>query len=100
MTALVVKVWDGDRNLRGSIDPAAVATPQGLMDARTATLSLDDLVARWLYDEEARDAWLTIDGPDGRWEGRLKEWEIRRVGTCEHCAHCMAKQMTVKWVNA
>ncbi|WP_280319921.1 hypothetical protein [Nocardia wallacei] len=55
------------------------------------------LAERLLRAGPNQAAYLTIDGPGGRWSGPLVSWEARRVGECPHCSHCMEKVVVSEW---
>ncbi|MFI7191462.1 hypothetical protein ACIBQ0_17145 [Nocardia nova] len=82
-------------DLRGqlTVEPTKTATGDWAV-----TLPIEDGIAEWLLADSRHGAYLTIDEPGGvRQIYRLSHWRVDRVGTCEHCAHCMQKQLTAIW---
>lgn len=92
-----VRVWDENMDALWTLD---VIQPEVTgPDQCTLTLPIESPIAEWILADSRRGAYLTIDQPGGdeRWMGRLHHWTVDRVGSCEHCAHCMQKQLTTVW---
>ena len=91
--ATLVRLWSPDWVLAHSVpeDRITAHTPEGCVLTLPWTLR----AAEWLVN--ARGAHITIDDEQGRWTAPLEQWEIRRVGECPHCAHCMEKIVVAKF---
>lgn len=94
LTESRARVWDGDMSFVGSIASDALAEAE---NCRILTLPLEHLVNRWILTEEPRGAVLTVDSLEDRWIGRLWQYEIKRVGECPHCSHCMETVVVSEW---
>lgn len=93
--ATLARLWSKDWEFRHSVHPDAITEPDS--HSRVLTLSWDHPAAEWLVHSQPPGAALTIDRAGGRWSGVLTKWEIRRVGECAQCAHCMGKVVVSEW---
>lgn len=93
---VIARLWDSNFTLRHTVDADAIGSTG---DGRTITLPLDHPAARWLINDvpNERGANLTIDGPNGRWSGPLRHFEVSKVGGCPQCGHCQQKIVRSVW---
>lgn len=76
----LIRIWDGDWNLRGTVTSEISASFQWLNNETgigTIELPLDNYIARWMADfrkrNTARNINITVDKDGARWDGLLDE---------------------------
>ena len=99
----VVRLWDLDWQLGARFYDTDTSIGEADPAHRTLTLPIEHPAARWLAlrpDRKPLGAFVTIDGPDGRWSGVLQRFKVRRAGDCPECAHCRQQQIVAYWAGA
>lgn len=83
----LVRLWDGDMNLRGIVRQENSANFQ-FLDNETGTgaleLPLDYYMSKWIADVHGRDTTnihITVDKDGARWSGRMDEFKIVKTDT-------------------
>lgn len=97
----LVRLWDRDWNLCHVLIPADAR--KGAGGIYVVEYPIDHVVSRWisrLAPAEDPCAYMTVDGEDYRWSGRLHSWELYTPGTCPHCPHCAQPMMRSTWRHA
>lgn len=101
--AVLVQFYDADQQIvagpnipAANIAEAVAEAPSVLVGKPTGplylTMPIADRFAQWLLSQYVPAAWMTIDGPYGRWSGRLSEHEIP-------ADHPDGKTLLTRWVR-
>lgn len=92
----IVRLWDRDWNLKFTLTDAPSAH---VPEQRILTLPFEHEASQWLYNGSVDRfaAYMSVDGPNGRFVAPLQKWTVERVGSCPQCEHCQEKVLRSVW---